>query len=206
MAKKKNINANGYEYVDLGLPSGTLWATMNVGSDKPSDAGLYFAWGDKKGYTAEQIEKEKKEFSWNDYKFAPENTKTTKYNTAGDKMQLMDDAAHVLMGGDWHIPTPEQIQELIDNTKNEWTKLNGAGLRGRLFISKIDDTKSIFIPATGWAWNGIVQLAKVFGAIWASTTDSEIIDCAQGLVIDYENVSLVHNSRCLGLSIRGVIG
>ena len=54
MANKK-INSNGHEFVDLGLPSGTLWATMNVGASKPSDYGLYFQWGDISGYTKEQI-------------------------------------------------------------------------------------------------------------------------------------------------------
>ena len=45
----KGINNNGYEYVDLGLPSGTLWAACNVGASKPSDDGQYFQWGDTQG-------------------------------------------------------------------------------------------------------------------------------------------------------------
>lgn len=49
------INANGHEYVDLGLPSGTLWANMNVGANSETDNGLYFAWGETTGYTADQI-------------------------------------------------------------------------------------------------------------------------------------------------------
>lgn len=55
----KEINNNGYEYVDLGLPSGTLWATCNVGASKPSDYGLYFQWGDTIGYPKDQIGKDK---------------------------------------------------------------------------------------------------------------------------------------------------
>ena len=66
---------NGHDYVDLGLPSGTLWATMNVGASKPSDAGLYFQWGDTQGYTADQVGTGdgKKKFSsdWSDYKWNP---------------------------------------------------------------------------------------------------------------------------------------
>lgn len=206
MAKKKNINANGYEYVDLGLPSGTLWATANIGADKPSDVGLYFAWGNKKGYTAEQIEKDELTFNWYDYKFSINGSNTTfnKYADCGGKLQLRDDAAHINMGGDWRIPTPEQIQELIDNTTSKWTKLNG--VKGRLFISKVDDTKSIFIPATGYAYNGAVQVAKYFGGIWSSMIDAKKIDCAKDLGIEYDDVFLSHSSRCLGLSIRSVIG
>ena len=61
----KNINSNGFDYVDLGLPSGTLWATQNVGASKPSDYGLYFQWGDSKGYTKKQLGKDKM-FTWAD--------------------------------------------------------------------------------------------------------------------------------------------
>ena len=207
MAKKKSINANGYEYVDLGLPSGTLWATANIGAYKPNEPGLYFAWGDKKGYTAEQIEKDGLTFDWDDYKFAPENTNVIRYKATGEKMKLRDDAAHIHMKGDWHIPSPEQIQELIDNTYSKWTMLNGVGIKGRLFISKKDETKAIFIPAAGYAYCGAIQLVDVFGEIWASMTDLEKVDCAKGLSIEYDSeVSLGRNSRCLGFPIRGVIG
>ena len=66
----KGINNNGFEYVDLELPSGTLWAAMNVGASKPSDYGLYFQWGDTSGYTADQVGKGKQFASdWNDYKW-----------------------------------------------------------------------------------------------------------------------------------------
>ena len=57
---EKNINNNGYDYVDLGLPSGTLWATCNVGASKPSELGLYFQWGDTKGYKEDQVGMEKR--------------------------------------------------------------------------------------------------------------------------------------------------
>ena len=49
------VNNNGYDYVDLELPSGTIWATCNVGATKPSEPGLYFQWGDTQGYTAAQV-------------------------------------------------------------------------------------------------------------------------------------------------------
>ena len=111
---EKKINNNGFEYVDLGLPSGTLWATMNVGASKPSDAGLYFQWGDTKGYTKGQVGKDKQFASdWSDYKFGA-SPNFTKYNTAGASLRKLDDAAHVNMGGDWHMPTPTQIRELLE--------------------------------------------------------------------------------------------
>ena len=99
---------NGHDYVDLGLPSGTLWATMNVGASEPSGAGLYFQWGDTSGYTANQVgtgDGEKKFSSdFSDYKFGF-YPNYSKYATEGAKLELEDDAAHVNMGGDWHMPT-----------------------------------------------------------------------------------------------------
>ena len=140
-----NPNFNGYDYVDLALPSGTLWSTCNVGASKPSDYGLYFAWGDTQGYTSDQVGNGdgKKKFSpdYSDYKWGTYQN-FTKYTVSAAILELEDDAAHVHMGGDWHMPTPQQISELLNNTTNTWTSQNG--VNGRLFKSKKDDSKSIF--------------------------------------------------------------
>lgn len=110
-----------YEYVDLGLPSGTLWATMNVGATGETDPGLYFAWGETEGYTAEQVGVDK-QFAWADYKFNPsgDSETFTKYNLTDNKVVLdsEDDAASVNMGGKWHMPTGDQCRELFKETKN----------------------------------------------------------------------------------------
>lgn len=99
-----------YEYVDLGLPSGTLWAKMNAGAESETDTGLYFAWGETQGYTAEQVGVDK-QFSWSDYKFNPsgDGSTFTKYNLTDNKVVLdaEDDAAAVNMGGEWHMPTKD---------------------------------------------------------------------------------------------------
>ena len=70
---------NGFEYVDLGLPSGTKWATCNVGADKETDYGFYFAFGETKGYSCFT---DAKAFNWSDYKFSVNgsNAKFSKYN------------------------------------------------------------------------------------------------------------------------------
>ena len=57
-----------YELIDLGLPSGTLWMDRNIGASSPEDAGLYFAWGETQGYTADEVGRTRK-FIWKDYKF-----------------------------------------------------------------------------------------------------------------------------------------
>jgi len=115
-----------YKYVDLGLPSGTLWAKMNVGAKSETDYGLYFAWGETEGHADAST----KTFSWRDYKFNPSGDgKTfTKYNTTDNKVVLdaEDDAAHVNCGGEWHMPTKEQCIELIKETKNGFVTNAGA--------------------------------------------------------------------------------
>lgn len=116
---------NGHEYVDLGLPSGTKWAKMNVGASSEKDAGLYFAWGETQGYAASQVGTDK-QFSWNDYKYGSASP-FTKYDQDGlTNLELTDDAAHVNWGGDWHMPTKKQYIELFKETKNGFVTNAGA--------------------------------------------------------------------------------
>ncbi len=201
------MNNNGYDYVDLGLPSGTLWATMNVGASKPSDFGLYFQWGDTVGYTADQVGKDK-QFSWSDCKWrlSGDSYSTiafTKYTTTGATLELADDAAHVHMGGDWHIPTPTQIQELINETDNAWTTQDN--INGRLFKSKTDPSKSIFIPAAGGAWGGSLFSSGSYGLVWSSLLDASVVHCGQSLNFGSDDVNLYGYNRGYGFSVRGVI-
>ena len=204
----KKIYSNGYDYVDLGLPSGTLWATCNVGASKPSDYGLYFQWGDTVGYTADQVGKGdgKKKFAsdWSDYKWG-KSPNFTKYTTTGATLDLEDDAAHVHMGGSWHMPRPEQMQELINtaNTTSTWTTQDG--VNGMLFTSKKDGSKSIFIPAAGGAWDGSVRYSGGYGVVWSSVRLTENVSNGQYLGFDSGLVYLNDYSRCSGLTVRGVI-
>lgn len=119
---------NGHEYVDLGLPSGTKWAKMNVGAESEKDAGLYFAWGETTGYTAAQVGTDKN-FSWSDYALTQDSGSTmSKYNASDNKthLELTDDAAAAKMGGDWHMPNRAQCIELFKETKNGFVTNAGA--------------------------------------------------------------------------------
>ena len=202
----KEINNNGFDYVDLGLPSGTLWATCNVGASSPSDYGLYFQWGDTQGYTADQVgtgEGQKKFASdESDYKLGV-YPNYTKYTVTGATLELEDDAAHANMGGDWHIPTPIQIRELLNNTTNTWTTQDG--VNGRLFTSKKDGTKSIFIPAAGSAWDGSVRDSGIGADVWSSLLNAGNASYGQGLYFSSGVADLYGSSRCYGFSVRGVI-
>ena len=175
----KCLNSNGFDYVDLGLPSGTKWATCNVGASKPSDYGLYFQWGSDSNFS--------------------------KYNTAGDTLDLEDDAANANMGGDWHMPTDNQIQELIDNTTSAWTTQDG--VNGRLFTSKTDTSKSIFIPAAGFAWDGSVYSRGYDGSVWSSMLSTYDVGYGQNLYFSSGDVGLSNDGyRSNGFSVRGVLG
>lgn len=200
----KEINNNGFDYIDLELPSGTLWATCNVGADKPTDYGLYFQWGDTVGYAKDQIGKVKK-FNWADYKWSIDRSSSnfTKYKTTNEALELEDDAANVHMGGSWHMPTPTQIRELINETDNTWTTQDGVD--GRLFTSK-KNGKSIFIPAAGNAWDGSVRYSGVDGYVWSSMLDVTYVDSGQSLLFYSGYVNLFSDERYNGLPVRGIIG
>ena len=123
---------NGYAYVDLGLTSGTKWAKMNVGASSETENGLYFAWGETQGYTADQVGTTdgKKAFNWADYKFSINGSSSnlSKYNATDNKthLELTDDAAAANMGGDWRMPNRAQCIELFKETKNGFVTNAGA--------------------------------------------------------------------------------
>lgn len=204
----KNINNNGYGYVDLKLPSGTLWAAMNVGASNSEETGLYFQWGDTQGYTAKQVGKGegKKYFSWDTYKWDLDGYGVIfkKYNVEGIVLDLEDDAAHVHMGGDWHIPNENQIEELIDNTASDWISQNGT--YGGLFTSKNDKSKSIFIPAVGYAFFDTIYFSGEYGYVWGSKSMEGENLAGKSLYFSSERTFLYRNQRFFGLPVRGVIG
>ena len=121
------LNSN-YKMIDLGLPSGTLWADRNIGATDIYDGGKLFQWGDPTPYdipehTDGKINEGQKMFDWSDYKWNPtgDHSTYTKYNSTDGKITLdtEDDAAHVNMGGTWKMPTKEQVTELFKGTTQE---------------------------------------------------------------------------------------
>ena len=135
--KQTTGELNGHKWVDLGLPSGTLWATCNVGANKPEEYGDYFSWGE----TCPNCE-------YNEYtnKYY-EDFVPIKY-TDKDHLKVLqpeDDAARANWGADWRMPTKEEWEELLDNTTHKWTKQNG--VEGGLFTA--NNGNSLFLPAAG---------------------------------------------------------
>lgn len=133
------LTHNGYEYVDLGLPSGLKWATCNVGASSPEEYGLYFAWGETTGYTAAQVKAGERVFSSMVYKAGSAASIST-------DLTLEQDAARTNLGGNWRMPTRAEIKELINNCDTIWTDdYNGTGVAGQLLTSKVNGN-SMFFP------------------------------------------------------------
>lgn len=179
---------------------------MNVGASKPSDAGLYFQWGDTQGYTADQVGKDK-QFNLANYKWSIDGSSSNfrKYTTTGAILELEDDAAHANMGGDWHMPTYTQIWELLNTkyTTNTWTTQNG--MNGRLFTSKTDASKSIFFPAAGSAWDGSLGSSGDYGFVWTSLLSTSSFGDGAILCVNSHSAGQTNGSRVNGFSVRGVL-
>lgn len=214
--------ANGYEFVDLGLPSGLLWATCNIGADKPSDYGLYFAWGETTGYTNASAKSGGFAMETTPYLAATgesvSDIKWFKYTTnnisssngkADNKLVLEqeDDAAHVIMGGAWRMPTSVEFQELYDSCNTSWvTSYNGNNVNGILFTLKTDSSKQLFFPATGYAIDASIRSVNSTGVYWSSSLSTSANYIAYNLYISKTNVNPQNSySRSYGFPIRGVL-
>lgn len=177
-----NVSEFAHDRVDLGLPSGLLWATCNVGADNPEDYGDYFAWGETQT---------KDTYGWSTYQYCTGgnyeypyynmftkycNSSSFGYNGFTDNLTTLlpeDDAATANWGSVWRMPTSEEWQELLNNTTN--TKTTQNGVSGRLFTAP--NGNSLFLPAAGSRWNNELYSVGSDGYYWSSslyTTDPYI--------------------------------
>ena len=196
-------NSTGdHDYVDLGLPSGTLWATCNVGAITPEEYGDYFAWGETQP---------KDIYDWSTYQYCMGTDHTlTKYcnnseygyNGFTDTLTILlpeDDAATANWGDGWRMPTQTEWRELLDNTTHTWTAQNG--VNGRLFTGS--NGNSIFLPAAGYRRGSNFNDADSYGSYFSSSLGSESgVPCcgyfsSSGCICYYTN-------REFGRSVRPV--
>ena len=182
------------DWVDLGLPSGTLWATCNVGANSPEEYGDYFAWGETEP---------KVDYSWSNYKWCNGSDNTlTKYCTSisfgyngfvDNKTELgpEDDAAFVNWGSSWRMPSSDQLEEL--ETKCTWTRTNKGWLvRG-------PNGNTLFWPAAGASF----LPAGTYGAYWTRTLYT-FPSAACGHRFDGEGADFFFYYRLSGLAVRPV--
>jgi hypothetical protein len=213
------IDTNNYDYVDLGLPSGTLWATMNVGATDINDPGMYFQWGDTQGYTADQVGTDKF-FNLNSYKYSINGSPDmTKYNSTDGltTLELSDDAVRVNMGGDWSLPTSEQIEELFNsgNTTMSLDEYYDDNLHaGKVIrIASKNNENELYIPMwSSYASGGTIVPSTSTGVTTlhsSSLSDNSVMQCK---TLNVENNSyqitskgVVDRYRFFGLPCRGVI-
>ena len=211
-----------HDYVEIG---GIKWATMNVGANSVTDTGLYFAWGDTQGYTAEQVGsgEGQKYFGWADYKYgngtsSPGATGMTKYTGTGETgdgltvLQFTDDAVTAAWGGNWRMPTTAEFQSLSAAVTTAWTtNYQGVeGCNGLLLTGKngtADEGKTLFFPACGSCSNGGVGYVGSFGGYWSSSLYSSDVQSAYFLFFGSGRVNWQGgNGRCYGYAVRGVLG
>ena len=193
-----------YDYVDLGLPSGTMWATCNVGATKPEDEGLLFQFGRVDGY---KYEDKNNQFRTNDQnkqdtgnKFIPLTPSGKVYKT-NEILDLVDDAAHVNMGGKWRMPTYNQLEELLNNTTHKVETING--VKGMLFTSDINGHQ-LFIPFAGY-WHGRFYNEGSWSRVWSSQVHASYDYNAYRLYCYSKNDANVFNdNRSFAFSVRGV--
>lgn len=184
-----------HQYVDLDLPSGTLWATCNVGAYNPEDYGFYFAWGETKT---------KAKYVDGNYKFFS-GGQVTKYNATDGMTELLadDDVAVAAYGEGWQTPSKAQWDELLNssNTTIEWTKVNG--VNGKKITSNING-KSIFLPAAGSYTSSLYDTGKE-GYYWSRSLNTEQEWEACYMCFDYTDFIGTYNVyRNYGMTVRPV--
>ena len=193
-----------FEYVDLGLPSGLKWAKCNVGAEKETDYGDYFMWGSVTPNTADEC-------TWVSYKYCdgPYDT-LTKYNTSSlygenpdniTTLESVDDVATQIMGDDWRMPTMDDFIELLDNTTNEWTQVNGVD--GYKFTGS--NGNSIFIPASGRRSGSWFDRQGRVGYVWSSSLDTSYPLSAWYLYFNSDKVDTNSLYRDHAFVVRGVM-
>ncbi len=183
---------NGHEAIDLGLPSGTKWASCNVGTTTPEAYGCYFAWGETT---------EKEVFGWDTYIHC-DGSKDTCHDLGESISGTEYDVANMKWGGNWQMPTLEQLEELLDNCDYEW--MTREGIEGGLLTSKINGN-IIFFPAAGIYYGPRLGYRGEFGHYWLGTQDWNDSFCAFSLRF-YRNYAgwNYNDNRNEGLSVRPV--
>ena len=180
--------SNGHTYVDLGLPSGTLWATQNVGANTNYNNGEFFAWGE----TQEKIS-----YTWQTYQWATADTTITRYAQKGSSLWTSDDAANSQWGGLWRVPTLSQWQELQNYCRWSWALVNGQyGYR----ITA--NGTGIFLPAAGYLRDTTPYEENLSGFYWARETSYADSLMAYGFYLDDTDHFWGYRYRYSGRSVR----
>ena len=182
-------------WVDMGLPSGTLWYSCNLGTTKPQGYGAYFAWGETRP---------KADYSWDTYAYGTQDALTKYYS--GDGLTILesgDDAARSAMGGDARMPSDTEWQELLDNCTSEWTTYRG--VNGYMFTAKSNGNR-LFFPAAGYRDGSELHDAGEDGHFWSSSLYESGPSYAWGMYFFSGDQYVSYDYRGHGFSVRPVRG
>lgn len=215
--------------IDFGFPSGTKWSCCNLGATKPEEFGNFYAWGETTGYTSKgevegsseysAYEMSDRYFDWNTYKWSNgEFYELTKYctmegyGTVDNKTVLEpgDDAASRSWGGNWRMPTEDEIKELIENTYFGYQPERVNGVIGYKLSNKNNEENYIFLPAAGYRGKEYIRYPGTRGKYWGSTLKEYGSDNAVALMFEADGwimspPNYASCDRCDGLSIRPVL-
>lgn len=176
-------------FIDLGLPSGLLWASCNLGAAVPWRAGNYYSWGNIVGHPG-----------GSGYDFSEQVYNSTPGAELSDDLDYEHDAARVSKGEPWRMPTREEFSELVNNCDRVWVTMKN--MPGFNFISRING-KSIFFPAAGFYNELDLSDRGQTGFYWSSTWVSNVY--ARDLYFTRDSIQPGReNSRRLGMTIRPV--
>ena len=189
-----SVHETPAEAIDLGLPSGTKWASHNIGANRPEEAGSYFAWGETT---------EKDAYNWDSYLYGRDQFDVD--DIGKDIAGTSYDVAHEKWGGTWRLPTEKQCNELAIHCTAEWTTVNGVNCQ------KLTGPNGnhIILPASGARYDNELLGYGNFGAYWASEAypiGMYAREYAGGLAfaIDSSGVGGSGDERCAGFTIRPV--
>ncbi len=193
---------NGHKFIDLGLPSGLLWAETNIGAETAADDGDYFAWGE----TAT-----KDTYNWSTYKYGSSYDNMTKYNSTDGKTVLenSDDAAYVNWGSSCRMPTQAEFSELCNTTYCTWTwtsktTSSNVTINGYEVTSK-KNGNSIFLPASGYRYESYLYYHGSYGDYWSSALNSYGTSIAYSLYFSSGHFYSGYGyRRYLGFTVRPV--
>ena len=175
-----------YEAVDLGLPSGTKWAKFNIGATSETDYGDLFAWGATEPYLIGRDN--------------TDNYSSSKAGAIQHNLLPYEDAATILWGSGWRMPSKAQFDELLANTTDEWTAING--INGRKFTAS--NGNYIFFPAAGYVDGGSLLSRGSNGRYWSRSFNSSSNAWKLNFNSSERNVNT--NNRNNGFSVRAVRG
>ena len=183
---------NGHKFIDLGLPSGLLWAETNIGAKTAADDGNYYAWGE----TTTKSTYDRSNYDYTTYSI---DGKTT--------LEKQHDAASVNWGDSCRMPTNDEFGELLNSEYCTWTwtsmtDSNGSYING-FQVASVKNGNYIFLPASGYFCREELDFRGSNGYYWSCTLGSSTYNaCSIRFSSRYRSQD--SSSRCFGLTVRPV--